>query len=357
MVEEADMDISSLMQGRQGYLWKLGGGQEKGSKWNKRWFVLRDNVLMYFTSPKEFTGFRDKPSGVVLLEECNVRAREGQAGEHKLFHFSLVHNNGEETIVLGAEYEKEMLEWMQAVRTSRMCITDAEAAKQSEGERQAAAQMELEGARERRSDTEDTLRKIDSSLETVQTEHRQLEAEKEKAEKELKELMARFKLRKALLHWRHRKLTLSFRSLISMVFKERIDRAVQIKSVADGKLARMQHEFDQVHVARRKAEAAKKKSDEMLQRELQLKKECEAQMKEAQKMLKLEEARSQEAAAQIGSLEGEGAAGIAVDTKEKEELLQLHTRMMELRAEAEEMQLTLKVQLPSKQKGVDLPED
>jgi K+-sensing histidine kinase KdpD len=64
------------------------------------------------------------------------------------------------------------------------------------------------------------------------------------------------------------------------VFKERIDRAVQIKSVADGKLARMQHEFDQVHVARRKAEAAKKKSDEMLQRELQLKKECEAQMKE-----------------------------------------------------------------------------
>ena len=96
------MDISSLMQGRKGYLWKLGGGQEKGSKWNKRWFVtprpsagtrrlakhslraahrrfvLRDNVLMYFASPKEFTGFRDKPSGVVLLEECNVRAREGQ---------------------------------------------------------------------------------------------------------------------------------------------------------------------------------------------------------------------------------------------------------------------------------------
>lgn len=77
-------------------------------------FVLRDNVLMYFASPKEFTGFRDKPSGVVLLEECNVRAREGQVGEHKLFHFSLIHNNGEETIVLGTEYEKDMLEWMQA---------------------------------------------------------------------------------------------------------------------------------------------------------------------------------------------------------------------------------------------------
>ena len=30
-----------------------------------------------------------------------------------------------------------------------------------------------------------------------------MEVEKDKAEKELKELMARFKLRKALLHWRH----------------------------------------------------------------------------------------------------------------------------------------------------------
>ena len=52
---------------------------------------------------------------------------------------------------------------------------------------------------------------------------RQVDLEKESAEKKLKELMARFKLRKALLHWRHRKLTLSFRSLISMVFKDRID--------------------------------------------------------------------------------------------------------------------------------------
>eukprot|EP00965_Chrysotila_dentata_P117340 3878408-Pleurochrysis_carterae.AAC.1 len=45
----------------------------------------------------------------------------------------------------------------------------------------------------------------------------QMELEKEKAEKELKELMARFKLRKSLLHWRHRKLTLSFRALITIV--------------------------------------------------------------------------------------------------------------------------------------------
>ena len=36
-VPESEMDIMSLLQPRQGYLWKLGGGQEKGSKWNRRW--------------------------------------------------------------------------------------------------------------------------------------------------------------------------------------------------------------------------------------------------------------------------------------------------------------------------------
>ena len=35
---------------------------------------------MYFNSPKDFTGFRDKPSGAVLLEECNVRTREDRSG-------------------------------------------------------------------------------------------------------------------------------------------------------------------------------------------------------------------------------------------------------------------------------------
>ena len=46
-------------------------------------FVLRDNVLMYFASPKDFTGFRDKPSGIVLLEECNVRTRDDRASAQR----------------------------------------------------------------------------------------------------------------------------------------------------------------------------------------------------------------------------------------------------------------------------------
>ena len=86
-----------------------------------------------------------------------------------------------------------------------------------EDARRASAEQDLDSARDKKSDPEIELSRIEQELEAVQSEHRQLEAEKESAEKQLKELMARFKLRKALLHWRHRKLTLSFRSLVTMV--------------------------------------------------------------------------------------------------------------------------------------------
>ena len=79
-----ELDIQALLQPRQGYLYKLGGGQETGSKWNKRWFVLRDNVLMYFQAPRDFLGFRDKPNGVVLLDECNVRPRDDKVKPRSL---------------------------------------------------------------------------------------------------------------------------------------------------------------------------------------------------------------------------------------------------------------------------------
>jgi len=78
--------------------------------------VLRDNLLMYFNSPKDFTGFRDKPSGVVLLEECNVREVAEGANLGRPYTFVLSHSNGE-SVVLAADTENDMVEWMQAVRT------------------------------------------------------------------------------------------------------------------------------------------------------------------------------------------------------------------------------------------------
>ena len=146
--------------------------------------MLRDNVLMYFASPKDFTGFRDKPSGIVLLEECNVRTRDDRASAQR-FQFVLSHPNGE-SVVLAAESEKEMLEWMQAVRTSRICVADAEAATQAEALRRDGAERELDGALSGGVQGDAALVSIDAELEAVQLEHRDVEIEKEKAEKELK---------------------------------------------------------------------------------------------------------------------------------------------------------------------------
>ena len=78
------------------------------------------------------------------------------------------------------------------------------------------------------------------------------------AEKELKELMARFKLRKALLHWRHRQLTLSFRSLVTMVFRTRIEEAKRLKDGSDRRISSMEGEMARATADRQRAEMAKR---------------------------------------------------------------------------------------------------
>ena len=66
-----------------------------------------------------------------------------------------------------------------------------------------ALRAQLDSARDKRTDPEAELSRIESELESVQGQHRQLELEKESAEKQLKELMARFKLRKVCAEaWR-----------------------------------------------------------------------------------------------------------------------------------------------------------
>ena len=142
-----EVDITSLLQTRSGYLWKLGGGQETGSKWNRRYFVLRDNVLMYFQTPKDFNGFRDKPNGVVLLDECNVRLREEKG--MRPFTFVLSHAGGE-SVVLAAESEGRCTNGCR-LRTSRMCVADAQAASMIEDARRTSAEAELDSALEMRS--------------------------------------------------------------------------------------------------------------------------------------------------------------------------------------------------------------
>uniref|UniRef100_A0A7S2CEE8 PH domain-containing protein n=1 Tax=Haptolina brevifila TaxID=156173 RepID=A0A7S2CEE8_9EUKA len=339
-----EVDITALLQPRTGYLFKLGGGQETGSKWNRRWFVLRDNVLMYFQAPKDFLGFRDKPNGVVLLDEANVRLRDDkQSG--RPFTFVLSHVGGE-SVVLAAESETEMHAWMQAVRTSRMCVSDPMAANMMEEARRTSAENELDSARDKKSDPEAELKEIEQELEKVQAEHRELESEKEKAEKQLKELMARFKLRKALLHWRHRKLTLSFRSLVTMVFRSRIEEAKRLKEGHDRRISMMDAEIEKVIADRQRAEAAKRKSDEMLTKELALKKEKETELREAQRLSETDTERSEAAAARIAALQAEGAQEMT-GNRDKDDILRAMEEMQALEAETDHLTLQVKRRMPA----------
>mmetsp|Transcript_37732 Transcript_37732/g.124510 ORF Transcript_37732/g.124510 Transcript_37732/m.124510 type:complete len:350 (-) Transcript_37732:30-1079(-) len=345
MPGDADGAVESLLQTRQGFLSKLGGGQEKGHKWNRRWFVLRDNILMYFNSPKDFTGFRDKPSGVVLLEEANVR-ESGEGGYYgRPFTFVLSHSGGE-SVVLAAETEKEMVEWMQAVRTSRLCVTDAEAAAMSEAQRQQAAEADIDAAVHRRADAEAALATVDKELSEVQKTHREVEAEKERAEKELKELMARFKLRKSLLHWRHRKLTFSFRALVTIVFEGRIDKARGAKASADARMAAAQQELEAASAARQKAEVAKRKSEEMYVRELELKKQSEAEEREGDRLAAHEADLRAEAEQEVGVLKQAGLGKLSLD-RERQECLDLRMQLERCRAEGELLQTKLKRRVPT----------
>jgi len=335
---DPQVDLQTLLQARQGYLWKLGGGQETGSKWNRRWFVLRDNVLMYFQAPRDFLGFRDKPNGVVLLDEANVRLRDEKTA--RPFTFVLSHAGGE-SVVLAAESEKEMHEWMQAVRTSRMCVSDHAAAGMSEETRRDSAESDLENARAKRSDPEKELAQIEKELEEVQSEHRQLEAEKDSAEKQLKELMARFKLRKALLHWRHRKLTLSFRSLVTMVFRTRVEEAKRLKEGSERRIFMMDAEMQKAVVDRQKAEAAKRKSDEMLTKELTLKKDGEMELRDAQRQLAADQERAEAAARRVAALQAQGAVA-SLGVREKDDVLRLMEEMHALSAQTDQLTLSLK---------------
>ncbi len=106
----------------------------------------------------------------------------GESSYHgRPFTFILSHANGE-SVVLGADSEREMLEWMQAIRTSRMCVTDPEAAGLGEAQRMGAAEADIDGAVKRRADAETALATIETELEAVQKTHREVEVEKAKAQ-------------------------------------------------------------------------------------------------------------------------------------------------------------------------------
>ncbi|XP_046987268.1 sesquipedalian-1-like [Schistocerca americana] len=89
---------------REGWLVKRG---EVNKGYQKRWFVLKGNLLFYF----EKRGDKE-PVGVIILEGCTIELAE----DEDQFGFKIVfHGPGNRSYVLGAESQESMEQWMKAL--------------------------------------------------------------------------------------------------------------------------------------------------------------------------------------------------------------------------------------------------
>jgi len=126
-----------------------------------------------------------------------------------------------------------------------------------------------------------------------------------------------------------------------MVFRTRIEEARRLKETALRRVASMDAEIARATSERQRAEAAKRKSDEMLSKELQLRKEGEAELKEAQRALASDTERADAAKEQASRLKSAGAK-TAFSEREKDEILARLEELQQVTAETDQLQLQLK---------------
>lgn len=87
-----------------GWLNKRG---EVNKSWQKRWFVLKGNLLFYF----EKRGDKE-PLGVIILEGCTIELAED--GEQYCFKI-IFHGEKDRSYLLAAETQEIMEKWMKAL--------------------------------------------------------------------------------------------------------------------------------------------------------------------------------------------------------------------------------------------------
>ncbi|EEB20222.1 conserved hypothetical protein [Pediculus humanus corporis] len=110
LVRSSYMDSPTKTKGiesleKAGYLTKLGG---KLKTWRKRWFVLKNGVLIYWKSQNDVNQNK-KPAGEIFLDEsCRITRAEGAAT------FEI--NNGRKTYYLTADSIAHMEEWLRILQ-------------------------------------------------------------------------------------------------------------------------------------------------------------------------------------------------------------------------------------------------
>jgi hypothetical protein len=94
---------------KQGYLVKL-GGKGLNRNWKKRWFILDDHSLYYFTDE-----MASKPKGVISLK--SYRECEEAPGEKKLtFRMFNSQKTGLRVFYMKADSREEMQQWIDAIQ-------------------------------------------------------------------------------------------------------------------------------------------------------------------------------------------------------------------------------------------------
>lgn len=85
-------------------------------QWKKKYFVLRDNLLCWFTSEKKTEG--QKPKGVIYCEESRVyELPADEIPGHKEFAFLI--DTGKAKIHIAAESHEDMKSWMTEIRVAK----------------------------------------------------------------------------------------------------------------------------------------------------------------------------------------------------------------------------------------------
>lgn len=96
--------LSNTPVDREGWLMKRG---EVNRSFQKRWFLLKGNLLFYFDKKSD-----REPVGVVILEGCTVELAENE----ELFAFKVVfHGSGNRVYMLSADSQECMEGWMKAL--------------------------------------------------------------------------------------------------------------------------------------------------------------------------------------------------------------------------------------------------
>jgi len=93
---------------KEGWLWKRG---EVNKNFQKRYFVLKGNLLFYFDKR-----FDKEPIGVIILEGCTIELADE---EQEMCAFKIVfHGEGRRTYYLGADSQATVEEWMKFLASS-----------------------------------------------------------------------------------------------------------------------------------------------------------------------------------------------------------------------------------------------